>query len=106
MLIVFSIFLISLIFYLASLLVFMSTLNNLNQIRTVPNIDTLIDFDLDNNSFDEIVSSILISLNRCVEGNDKILDEKNSKGHLGLRLMGHGVGFIAIFIIYVGLIVI
>ncbi|MDO5810508.1 MAG: hypothetical protein Q4Q37_05395 [Methanobrevibacter sp.] len=59
MLIVFSIFLISLIFYLASLLVFMSTLNNLNQIRTVPNIDTLIDFDLDNNSFDELSAAFL-----------------------------------------------
>lgn len=103
---IFSIFLISLGFYLAALLVFMSTLNNLNQLRAVPNIETLVDFDLNNSSNDEIVSSTLVSLNNCVDGNDKILDEKNSKGHFGLRLMKYGVGSTVIFIIYVTSIII
>ena len=101
-----GIFLFSLIFYLGSLLVFMSTLNNINQIRTVPNTDTLLNFDLNNNSHDDVVSSTLVSLDSCVQDNDEILNEKISKGHLGFRLMKYGVSFTVIFIIYVALIVI
>ena len=102
---IFSIFLISLGFNLASLLVFMSTLNNLNQLRAVSNIDTLLDFELTGSSHDEIVSSTIVSLNNCIEDNDDILDKKNSKGHLGLRLMKYGVCSTVIFIICIILIV-
>lgn len=100
------IFLISLIFYLVSLLVFMSTLNNIDQIRTVPDISTLVDFNLNNNSYGEIVNSTLVSLDTCLETNDEILNGKNSKGHLGLRLMKYGVSSTVIFITYVALIII
>lgn len=103
--ILFSLFVISLIFYFSSLLVFMSTLNNINQIRTVPRIDWLIKFGKNNNSFNYIVKNMLISLNVCVDENDEILEWKNSKGHIALSLMKYGIIFTTIFIIYVIIIV-
>ena len=42
--VLFCIFFASLVFYLASLFVFISTLNNIDQIQTVPRIDWLIQF--------------------------------------------------------------
>jgi hypothetical protein len=104
LIILFSLFIISLIFYFSSLLVFMSTLNNINQIQTVPRIDWLVKFGKNNNSFN-IVKNVLISLNRCVDENDEILEWKNSKGHIGLSLMKYGIIFTTIFIIYVIIIV-
>lgn len=53
--------------------------------------DTLIDFDFNNVSYDEIIGSILINLNKCLKDNDEILDEDNSKGHNGFNLMKYGV---------------
>ncbi|WP_298524702.1 hypothetical protein [uncultured Methanobrevibacter sp.] len=94
------IFLISLIFYVSSLLVFMSTLNNIDQIGTAPRIDWLIIFWKNNSSFSKIVQNTIISLNEIVEKNDDILEEKNSRGNLGLKLIKGGVIFTAIFIIY------
>lgn len=68
--ILFSVFIVSLVFYLVSLLVFMSTLNNLDKIQTVPDIKTLIDFDYNKGSFNYIIGNTLINLNECIEDND------------------------------------
>lgn len=96
-----SIFLISLMFYFASLLIFMSTLNNVDQIGTVPRIDWLIKFGISNKPFSFIVKNIIVSLNKCVEENDEILDKKNYRGNIGLKLMKGGVCFTTMFIMYV-----
>ena len=85
--ILYGVFLFSLMFYFSSLLVFMSTLNNINKIITVPRIDWLIDFGKNHKSLKYIIKNTLISLNKCVDDNDVILDEKNSRGNLGLKLM-------------------
>ncbi len=103
--VLFSIFIASLLFYLASLLVFMSTLNNIDQIQTVPRIDWLIQFGKNKNSLSYIVKNTLISLNKCVEENDEILEEKNYRGNLGLKLIKCGIISTTIFIIYLVLIV-
>lgn len=97
----FGVFLISLIFYLGSLLVFMSTLNGIKQLQSVPRIDWLIKFGVNNNSYSFIVRNVIVSLNKCVEENDEILDQKNIRGNFALRLMKYGVIFTTIFIIYV-----
>lgn len=97
----FGVFLISLIFYLGSLLVFMSTLNGIKQLQSVPRIDWLIKFGINNNSYSFIVRNVIVSLNKCVEENDEILDQKNIRGNFALRLMKYGVIFTTIFIIYV-----
>ena len=103
--VLFSIFIASLLFYLASLLVFMSTLNNIDQIQTVPRIDWLIQFGKNKNSLSYIDKNTLISLNKCVEENDEILEEKNYRGNLGLKLIKCGIISTTIFIIYLVLIV-
>ena len=79
----------------------MSTLNNINKIITVPRIDWLIDFGKNHKSLKYIIKNTLISLNKCVDDNDVILDEKNSRGNLGLKLMKCGVSFTIIFILVV-----
>lgn len=89
---------------MGSLLTFMSTLNNIDQIGTVHRIDWLIKFGVNNKSFNFIVKNIIVSLNKCVEENDEILEEKNTRGNLGLKLMKCGVCFTTMFIIYVVLI--
>lgn len=103
--ILYGVFLFSLMFYFSSLLVFMSTLNNINQILTVPRIDWLIEFGKNNKSLKYIIKNTLISLNKCVDDNDVILEEKNSRGNLGLKLMRYGVSFTIIFILFVLIIV-
>ena len=80
-------------------------MNRINQIQTVPDISDLINFYVDENSFDLIVFMILINLYDCVEINDEILDDKNSRANKGLKLMRYGIIATAIFIIYVILIV-
>lgn len=104
--ILYAILIISLIFFLVSLLIFMSTLNNFNEIQTVPDIDVLVDFDFNNVPFNNIIAELLINLKECVKDNDQILDEKNSKGYLGFNLMKCGVISTVMFIIYVLLIII
>lgn len=74
--ILFGLFISSLLFYFVSLLVFMSTLNNINKIITVPRIDWLIQFGKENRSNSYIAKNTLISLNKCVNENDNILEEK------------------------------
>jgi hypothetical protein len=100
----FCVFIGSLVFYLSSLLVFMSTLNNFDKIQTVPDIETLIDFEYNNTSLNYIVGFTLINLNECIEDNDEILNEKISKRHIGLELMKSGVISTIIFIILIVLI--
>lgn len=95
------IFIVSLVFYLGSLLVFMSSLNKLDQIKTVPNIDKLIDFDYNDASYNFIAGYTLIDLNNCIDENDIILNKKALRRHIGLELMKCGVISTTIFIIYV-----
>lgn len=83
----------------------MSTLKNINKIITVPRIDWLIQFGKENRPYGYITKNTLVSLNKCVDENDEILEEKNSKGNLGLNLMKYRIISTIIFIIYVLLIV-
>lgn len=103
--ILFIIYLVSLIFYFSSLLLFILTLINLDEIKTAPRIDGLIEFASNDKSLEDIVDNTLISLNDCVEFNDEILNEKNFKGNFGLILMKLGIISTTIFIIYVILII-
>lgn len=103
--ILFIIYLVSLIFYFSSLLLFILTLINLDEIKTAPRIDGLIEFASNDKSLEYIVDNTLISLNDCVEFNDEILNEKNFKGNFGLILMKLGIISTTIFIIYVILII-
>lgn len=96
-----GIFIISLGFYLISLLVFMSALNKLDQIQTVPDIKNLIDLDYHNASSKYVVGYTLINLNQCINDNDEILEKKTSRRHWGLELMKCGLISTAILIIYV-----
>lgn len=105
LIILFSFFVVSLVFYFCSLLTFMSALNNAGEIITVPRIDWLIQFGKNDKSFDYIVKNTLVSLNKCVDENDEILEEKDSKGNLGLKLMKYGIISTIIFIIYVFIII-
>ena len=79
----------------------MSTLNGIKQLQFVPRIDWLIKFGVNNYSYSFIVRNVIVSLNKCVEENDEILDQKNIRGNFALRLMKYGVIFTTIFIIYV-----
>ena len=94
------IFIISLASYFFSLLSFISTLTNLKNIQKAPSIEWLIDFELNNQPLKFIVQNTLISLNQCVEDNDEILKDKDSKGNIGLNLLKCGIVFTIIFIIY------
>ena len=104
MVVLLVVFIISLIFYLVSLLIFVSTLNNVKQLQSVPRIDWLINFGINNNSFSYIARNVIISLNKCVEENDEILDVKTIRGNLALNLMKSGIITTTIFIIYLILI--
>ncbi|MBQ9161117.1 MAG: hypothetical protein IJ122_07340 [Methanobrevibacter sp.] len=99
--ILFIIYLLSLIFYFSSLLLFILTLINLEEIKTAPRIDGVVEFASNDKPFKYIVDNTLISLNDCVEFNDEILNEKNFKGNLGLILMKLGIISTTIFIIYI-----
>ena len=82
------------------MLFFISTLTNLKSIQKAPSIEWLIDFELNNQPLKFIVQNTLISLNQCVEDNDEILKDKDSKGNVGLKLLKWGIIFTTIFIIY------
>ncbi len=101
-----GLFVLSFLLNLGSLLFFISTLTYLDKLQSSPKIDDLVDFGINNRSFEYIIHNIIISLNKCVQENNEILNDKGAKEKKGLLLMRVGLIVTTIFIINVVLIII
>ena len=94
-------FIISFVFNLFSLLFFISTLTYLDKLQSSPKIDKIVNFGINNVPNDYLIKNTLVSLNKCVEDNKKILKEKSSKEKNGLLLLRLGLIVTTMFILHV-----
>lgn len=94
-------FIVSFVLNLLALFFFISTLTYLDKLQSSPKIDTLVDFGIKKITFDYLIKNTIVSLDKCVQDNNDILNEKSSKEQNGLLLMRIGLIMTTIFIFYV-----
>ncbi len=88
----------SLICYAISLGYFVSSLKFLSKFQVAPVVSELIDFGKSNTSEEYIIQNTIVSLDKCIEDNTVLSEEKTSKGIHGCMFLELGVIFTVIFI--------